>query len=122
MGVEVNSDIDSLLADLALAKTNEENAKRHRIAAEEKILEQFDLSDKERKTVKGTNGLTVTMQTGLTYKLDKDFPENMPIKITKKLDEKEYEFIRAENPKVFAELSQYVTVSQKKPSVTLKVG
>lgn len=114
--------IDPLLAELAIAKTNELNAKNARIEVEERLLAQFELGDKERKTVKGTNGLSATLQTGLSYKLEKDYPEDMPIKTKVELDSTKYEKLREDDPEKFKSLSQYVTTKPKKASVTLKVG
>jgi hypothetical protein len=113
---------DELLAELAFAKTAEAKAKDNRIAIEEKILANFKLGEKERKTVKGSNGLTATLATGISYKLDKEYPDEMPVKTTVKLDETKYEKLRESDPDVFKVLSEYVTTKPKKASVTLKVG
>ena len=107
-----------IAADLALAKTNENNSKHKRIELEEELLAQFDLGGKERKTVKFENGLTATMETGYSYKLLTGYPESMPVKVKVELDTSKYEKLREDHP----ELSKFVEVKPKKPSVTLKVG
>ena len=113
---------DELLAELAFAKTAEAKAKDNRISIEEKIIAQLELGEKERKTIKGGNGLTITVATGISYKLDKDYPIEMPVKVKTELDTSAYEKLKEEKPEVFKVLSEFVTTKPKKPSVTLKVG
>lgn len=116
--------IDDLAARLAEARKNEQDARAARIEAEEAILAQFELGDSERKTVKTGNGLKLTLQTGLTYKLAKgELPDWLPIKETVKreLDVKAYENIRETNPETAKQIAEFVTTTPKKPSVTLAV-
>ena len=114
--------IDELLAELAFAKTNESKAKEKRIEVEEKILAQFELGEKERKTIKGSNGLTATLETKLSYKLESGFPAEMPTRMKTELDKTKYEKIRESDPELFSKLSEFVTTKPAKASVTLKVG
>lgn len=116
--------IDRLATNLANARQAEAEARAKRIEAEEAIIAQVELGESERKTLSTDNGLKITMQSGLNYKLAKgELPDWMPIKRIEKveLDKKAYEQIRESDPATFAKLSEYVTTSPKKTSVTLAV-
>lgn len=115
-------DIDQLLADLALAKTNLSNAKEQVLKAEKEVIEAMDLKERGSTSLNGTNGLKVTVTTGYTYKLESGFPTGMPTKVETKLDSTKYEKVRENDPELFKTLSQFVTAKPKKPSVALKVG
>lgn len=116
--------LDQLLADLALARTNEAHAKERRVAAEEAVLKNMDLKERGATSLSGNNGLKVTVTTGFNYKLDKGsiIPEGLPTKTEVKLDTTKYEKIRQEDPELFKTISKVVTATPKKPSVSLKVG
>ena len=118
--------IDDLAVTLANARKTEQDAREARIAAEEAIIAQVQLGESERKTLKTDNGLKLTVQTGLNYKLDSGYLEMMdcvPVKRTEKveIDVKAYEGLRESDPRAFAAASQYVTTKPKKTSVTLAI-
>lgn len=127
--------VSELAAELVKARNEEHLARERRVKIEEQILAQFSLSESQRMTVSTENGLKLTMQTGLSYKVfDKSFwkefdfapddPRSMvPIKKTEKieLDVKAYEELRTANPAGFEVASQFVTVTPKKPSVSVAV-
>ena len=118
-------EISSLAAQLAAARSDEASARKRRIEIEEQILAQFDLGESQRMTVTTENGLKITMQTGLSYRLTKAYPEGVvPVKKTEKveLDVKAYEELRSSNPTGFEEASKFVTVTPRKPSVSLAVA
>ena len=111
--------IDDLAVTLANARKAEQDAREARIAAEEAIIAQVQLGESERKTLKTDNGLKLTVQTGLNYKLDSGYLEMMdcvPVKRTEKveIDVKAYEGLRESDPRAFAAASQYVTTKPKK--------
>jgi len=117
-------EISNLAAQLAAARSDESTARKRRIEIEEQILAQFDLGESQRMTVTTENGLKLTMQTGLSYRLAKAYPEGVvPVKKTEKveLDVKAYEELRSSNPTGFEEASKFVTVTPRKPSVSLAV-
>lgn len=119
------------------AKETEEAAKKLRISYEEEIVALIETKEQGSKTVTlGDSGIKITVKRGLIYKANlKDirgvFTDEMisikelsvPIvtKIEEKLDEKGYEWYRANHPEIFRELSEFVTVTPKKTSVTVKV-
>jgi hypothetical protein len=86
--------------------------------------------DRGQKTVTLLDGTKLTIEKGFNYKADFDALEKIgtaftpaPIKTktTKELDEKGYEWYKANNPEMFALLAQHVTVTPKKVSISVKV-
>ena len=119
------SDIDKLASELATARHEESLAKAKRIECEEAILAQFDdLAESGSKTVKTGNGLKLTLKTALGYKIDKgaELPEEL-LKRTEKveLNVKVYEAMRESDPIGFSKVAEKVTVTPRKPSVTIGV-
>jgi len=117
-------EIDDLAARLSQARIAEANAKDERIAAEEAIIAQLDLGDSERKTITTGNGLKLTIQSGMTYSVEKGADESLlPLteKVTKALDVKEYERWRDSEPDKFAKACQFVSVKPKKTSVSVSI-
>tara|TARA_R110000822_G_scaffold23669_2_gene72882 strand:+ start:132 stop:491 length:360 start_codon:yes stop_codon:yes gene_type:complete len=116
--------IENLASNLVHARTAEAAAKEARIAAEEAILAQYDLSDAGSQTVKTDNGLKLTLKTSLGYKVDKgaELPESV-IKTTTKveLDVKAYEALRVSDPMEFSRIAKWVTTTPMKPSVTIAI-
>ncbi|MCP4900030.1 MAG: hypothetical protein GY906_23930 [bacterium] len=131
-----------LVQELRLAKVTENVAKKKRVALEEEIATLVPTKDEGQKTVeaKGDDGqvLKVTVKRGLNYRADlaeieKFFGEESPSdghhflaapvkqKSTRELDIKGYEWYRESHPEIFACFSEYVTVTPKKPAVTIKV-
>lgn len=116
--------LDQLAAELVAARNDEALARDKRIQIEEAILAQIEIGDSERKTLATGNGLKLTVQTGLNYKLAASYPEGVvPVKETVKreLDVKAYEELRRSNPAGFAEASRWVTVTPKKAAVTVAI-
>lgn len=122
-----NEKLKSLLVDLAAARTDESEAKKRRIQAEEAIVALLDPGEKSTITVDPGNGLKVTVKTELGYKADVNAIERIDSDlinaVTKKeLNVKAYEALRTADPGAFARVSEHVTVTPKKPAVTLKVA
>lgn len=118
--------IDELAAQLVQARHAEAEARNARVEAEDALIAQIELGDNERKTLKTGNGLKLTFQSGLNYKLAKDLFEaefELPIKRTEKveLDVKAYEAMRETDPAAFKAASQFVTVTPKKTAVSVAI-
>ena len=117
-------DINQLATNLAHARSEEAKAKAARIAAENAILNQYDLADQGSQTVKTDNGLKLTLKTALNYKVDAGvrLPDCVTKTTTKtELDVKAYEGLSQSDPALFAEVARHVTTTPRKPSVTLAV-
>lgn len=115
--------IEEIAADLANAKAAENKAKEERIAFEEELVAQVQTREKGSVTVPA-GILKVTVTTGYNYKADiaavkEQFPEL--IKVKAELDDKAYEAMREHDPDRFQKAARLVTVTPKKPTVTLKV-
>jgi len=113
---------DELLAELAFAKTKLQKAKDEVLKIEEQILSLQETKDKGSTTITGGNGLKLTITTGYSYKLESGFPREMPTRMKTELDAPKYEKIRESDPELYNKLSEYVTATKKKPSLTLKVA
>lgn len=116
------AEVNDLAAELADARNEEAQAREKRIAIEQRIVEATGIGDSERKTIKTEVGLKLVVQTGYNYRLAKDFDRSVvPHKETVKveLDTKAYEALPDEARKA---ASKYVTVTPKKPSVSVQVA
>lgn len=116
--------IDELAAKLVQARHAEAEARSARVEAEEALIAQIELGEQERKTLKTDNGLKLTFQSGLSYKMAKEFDvQIVPAKRTEKveLDVKAYEALRESDPAAFKTASQHVTVTPKKTSVSVAI-
>ncbi len=127
----------NLTSQLADARTEEAAAKAKRIQAEEAIVALLDPGEKSTITVDPGNGLKVTIKTELGYKADVDAIRVIDSDLLKEtikweLDVKAYEALRdrkgpyvsmpeMEARALFDRVSEHVTVTPKKPAVTLKV-
>lgn len=121
--------LQELAAQLAHAKHAESTAKDQRIQAEEAIISLLssDLKERGATTKDAGNGLSVTVTTGLNYKVDfdklaSDAPELSDFLISSKvvhaLDVKAYESLTDSDK---AKAVACVSVTPKKTSVALKV-
>lgn len=119
MNTKINDRLNSLAAQLVHLRKAESDAREARIRCEELIIETQDLGESERRTIKTSNGLKLTLQSGLSYSIDPDFPGPIKRKVTQELDVKAYERIRETNPELFADLQKFVTVRPRKTSVTV---
>lgn len=119
-----------LVRSLEHHKRNEEKVKRSRIEVEEKIAALVPGPEKGQKTIKTTDGYKVTVERGFNYRADCQFISkcceelglSIPVKskTTLELDSTGYEWYRENDPKTFQLISQYVAVTPKKVSVTIK--
>ena len=124
----MNETLDELVGYLVDAKRREEQAKRYRIDIEEQIASMIPGPEKGSKTVTA-RGYKVTVERGFSYKADcvkieelklGDFPAPVKIKTTRELDEVGYRWFEVEHPNLFRELCNYVIVTPKKISVSIK--
>lgn len=111
------------------AKRQEDAAKQHRLAVEERILAVQPAKEEGATTVEAA-GYKVTLTGKLTYKADDldalreitrtwDGPL-VPIKTTHALDDAGCKYLRRERPELWAQIARVVTVSPAKTAV--KVG
>ena len=121
----MDAKINDLASKLAAARLEEKLAREARIKIEEMLIVEIGIGEKERKTINTDNGLKVIIQSGLNYKLDKEYDDELvPTKVNIKhmLDVEAYEDLREYNPQRFAEVSKYVTTTAKKISISLQVA
>lgn len=122
-----------LARDLANAKAAEDATKAARIAVEEKIAALVPGPEKGQKTITLDDGSKITVERGLNYKADCQKIEealsvagwtHVPVKTktTRELDEKGYEWFRANDAEAFTAISQFVTVTPKKVSIQIKAA
>lgn len=122
-----------LAVNLRVAKEAESRTKKSRIAIEQVIAAEIPSDETGQKTVTLSNGTKITVKRGLSYKADlnevqgvfnaegpQDLIAPIKAKTTRELDVKGYEWYRANHPTLFAQLTQYVTITPRKVAVTLK--
>lgn len=121
-----------LTTQFSEAKSREIEAKNKRIEIEEKIAQLVEVEDgKTQKTVSITPVTKLTIKKGKRYKADtssiremfdgEPLPAPLKEKVVVSLDEKGYEWYRANRPDVFRKLSKHVTVTPSKPQVSVKI-
>ena len=115
------------------AKHAEQAAKRVRVSLEEDIASHVQTDDSGQKTITLEDGSKITVKRGLIYKADVqdvrevfssktgEFLAPITVKVEEKLDIKGYEWYRENHPEIFNEFTEFVTVTQKKVAVTLKM-
>ena len=124
------STLEYLVRHLLLAKQQEDVCKFHRIALEEKIAVLIPGPDRGQKTVKLSDGSSVTVERGFNYKADcaaietefcqANKPPPVKIKTTRELDVVGYEWTLANDPEGAAMLNGKVVVTPRKIAVSVK--
>lgn len=123
--------LEDLAIKLATARKTESDAKAERLLIEDAIVASLKLGDKQTLTVDAGNGLKLTAKTDLSYKaevaeIEKIDSDLIKSTIEKELNVKVYEVLRKrvdpEGKALFDRISALVTVSPKRPTVTLKVA
>ena len=123
--------LDVLVFNLLAAKWEEEVKKQNRINLEEKIAALVETKEVGQRTVALPSGVKLTVKRGLTYKADCEAIQEccnaanvqfVPTKskTTIELDEKGYEWYRANDPQMFGIFSTHVEVKPKKVAITIK--
>jgi hypothetical protein len=121
----------ALVSQLQDQKAVEDNARKRRIELEETVALHVPGPEKGSKTATLPDGRKVTVERGFNYKADIQALENIfaacpekscPVKVktTRELDEKGYEWYRANQADDFKLISQFVVVTPKKTSVVIK--
>lgn len=125
--------LEELVQQFNVAKKEENAAKNKRIAIEEEIAKLIETKANGSKTVPAGEGFKVTCKRGLTYKVDiealrrLDVPM-LPVKmipakpVSYAFDEKVYEQIVTGMPEIAKQLAEFITVTPKKTSITVKIG
>lgn len=120
---------EQLAQELIAAKAAEAAANKARVAIEQQIIELMGQREEGAQTHELANGLKLTITGKLSYKADmaklmavcSELPENMrPLKVETKLDETGAKYLRANEPAVWAQLAEAITVKPAKPSVEIK--
>ncbi len=118
--------------DLIVAKSYEEQARRNRVAIEEKIAELIPTEVPGQRTVAISAETKLVVRRELSYRADIDAIEDIfalapqskcvPIKTktTRELDISGYEWYKNNSPEMFSLISQHVEVTSRKVSVVLK--
>lgn len=130
MSEKHSPELENLACILAVAKREEDEAKSRRIDIEEQIARLISTPENGSKTVQAGAGLKVTVKRALSYKADINAIralnlEESPVKLVPakwEFDQNKYESIILDNPKLANELSNHVTVTPRKVSVSLKIN
>lgn len=126
------SNIDPLAAALSEyleAKRLEDNAKKARVAAEERILALAPAKEEGATTIE-VGGFKITTTGKLSYACDdldalrevtRKWDGNLvPLKTTTTLDDTGCKYLRRERPELWAELARVITIKPAKTAI--KVG
>jgi hypothetical protein len=121
------TDLAALASELAAAKATENAATAARIAVETRIVALVAPRDKGTTSIK-TGGMTISVVTGYSYKVEKAELANIAAWDTRfvttklELNTKAYEDAREHDPAAYAIAARYVTVTPRKPAVTIKLS
>lgn len=127
---EAGNPLATLVADYIDAKHVEDQAKKHRLELEERILALAPAKEEGSQTVDLGNGFKLTTTGKLSYKADdlealreitRDWDTNLvPLKSSTTLDDTGCKYLRKERPELWAKLARVITVTPAKTA--LKVG
>lgn len=127
----MTTNVDILAQLWAQAKANEDKAKASRIEIEQKILAVIPSKEEGSSTTTTASGIKIKLTGKMTYKvqldqlieLTKSWPEDVrPIKAKVEADETKLKAIRAEAPKLWADIASAVTVAPAKTGVTIELA
>jgi len=111
------------------AKQKEDAARDERVDIEKKILELHPAKEEGSESFQTPNGVKIKLTGKLTYKVDVDklialtgsWPADIrPIKTETKPDETKLKAIRAQVPKLWADIAEAVTVTPAKTGVAIE--
>lgn len=129
---EKQANLTVLVMNLRATKLSEVTAKNNRIAIEEMIAEQIPGPEIGQVTETLESGQKIVVERGFNYRAnleqvrkahaecDLDVPAPIKVKTTRELDVKGYEWYKGNQPEAFTQMAEFVTVTPKKTSVTLK--
>jgi hypothetical protein len=121
--------IDQLATEWAIAKEKEDAAKAERIDIEEKLLKLHPAKEEGSESFSTPRGAKITLTGRVTYKVDIDkltsitagWPDDLrPIKTKVEADETRLKAIRAEAPKLWADIAPAVETKPAKTGVSIK--
>lgn len=121
--------MDQLAALWSEAKLREDAAKADRVEIEQQILEQHPAREEGSEIFATPAGAKIKLTGKLTYKVDVDklvaltctWPNDIrPVKTEMKADESKLRMIRAQVPKLWADIAPAVTVTPAKTNVAIE--
>ena len=121
--------MDQLAVEWAAAKEREDEARAERVKVEEKILALHPAKEEGSETVATPAGAKITLTGKLSYKVNLDklvaltsgWPDEVrPVKTKIEADETRLKAIRAESPKLWAQLATAVETKPAKTGVSIK--
>lgn len=121
--------MDQLAVEWAAAKEREDDAKAERILVEEKILALHPAKPEGSESFSTPGGAKVTLTGKVTYKVDIDklialtgsWPDDVrPVRTKVEADETRLKAIRAESPKLWAQIAPAVETKPAKTGVSIK--
>jgi hypothetical protein len=129
LATRTNVTIEELVDQFIGAKAAETAATKQRVAIEEQMIALLGKRDEGSDTHELTNGFKVTITGKQTYSADMEqlraicakLPEDMrPIKTKVELDQTGAKYLRANEPAIWAQLAQAITVKPAKTAVEVK--
>lgn len=121
--------LDLLATEWAIAKEKEDAAKAERIDIENKILAVHPAKPEGSETFATPAGAKITLTGKVTYKVSIDklvaltagWPDDVrPVKTKVEADESRLKAIRAESPKLWAQIASAVETKPAKTGVSIK--
>ena len=121
--------MDQLAVEWAAAKEREDDAKAERISVEEKILALHPAKPEGSESFATPGGAKVTLTGKVTYKVDIDkltaltgsWPDDVrPVRTKVEADETRLKAIRAESPRLWAQIAPAVETKPAKTGVSIK--
>ena len=121
--------MDMLAVEWATAKEREDKAKAERISVEEKILALHPAKPEGSESFSTPGGAKVTLTGKVTYKCDIDklialtgsWPDDVrPVRTKVEADETRLKAIRAESPRLWAQIAPAVETKPAKTGVSIK--
>ncbi len=118
--------LDQLAMDWSIAKQKEDAARDERIKVEADILKQHPAREEGSETFATPNGVKITLTGKVTYKVDIDkltaltgsWPSDIrPLKTKVEADEAKLRALRADVPKLWADIAAAITVTPAKTGV-----
>jgi len=129
LATRTNVTIEELVDQFIGAKAAETAATKQRVAIEEQMIALLGKRDEGSDTHELANGFKVTITGKQTYTADMEklhaicakLPEDMrPIKTKVELDQTGAKYLRANEPAIWAQLAQAITVKPAKTGVEVK--
>jgi len=121
--------IDKLANDWRSAKQREDLARNDRIAIEQQIIEMRPVKEEGAMTIHTPLGSSITLVGKVTYKcniealvaLTSSWPEDIrPIKTKVEADETKLKALRADVPKLWAQIAPAIETKPAKTGVSIK--